>query len=153
MSTAAVRNNEPGEAEDMLSLARAAAARAGREYAPPADFLRTFGPATVAMKGAENAMIEDRPDRVLALAERIPPGGLRPTSNNRNRHRLDVAKANVKLRKRSEAFVILQEIRRTSPEWIVNQRLARDVLGEIVAKRRTLTSDMREMADFIRLEY
>ncbi|TDD95423.1 helix-turn-helix domain-containing protein [Actinomadura rubrisoli] len=152
-STASVRNSEPGEADDALSLAGAAATRMGREFAPPADFLRTFGPVTVAMKRAENAMIEDHPDVVLSLSEQIPSEGLLPTSNNRNRHRLDVAKANVKLRRRSEAFEILQEIRNASPQWIVNQRMARDIMGNIVAKRRTLTPEMREMADFLRLEF
>lgn len=153
MSTAAVRNNQPGDAEDAIRLAQSAAVSMGREYAPPADFLRTFGPVTVAMKRAENAMIEDRPDRVLSLADKIPSGGLRPTSNNRNRHRLDVAKANVQLRRYAEAFDVLQTVRRDSPEWIVNQRLARDVMGKIISRRRTLTADMRELADFIHLAY
>jgi transcriptional regulator with XRE-family HTH domain len=151
LSTAAVRNNQPGNAEDAIRLARSAAVSMGREYAPSADFLRTFGPVTVAMKRAENAMIEDRPDRVLALAEQIPSGGLRPTSNNRNRHRLDVAKANVKLRRYSDAFEILQDIRRDSPEWIGNQRLARDVMETIISRRRTLTAEMREMSDYLHL--
>jgi hypothetical protein len=72
VSTAAVRNNQPGEAEDALRLAHAAGARMGVEFAPPADFARTFGPVKVAMRRAENALIEGRPDRVLALAESIP---------------------------------------------------------------------------------
>lgn len=154
MSTSAVRNNQPGDAEDAIRLAMSAAVRMGREYAPSSDFLRTFGPITVAMKRAENAMIEDRPDRVLSLAENISSKGFQPTSSsNRNRHRLDVAKANVGLRHYPEAFDILQEIRRDAPEWIVNQRLARDVLGTVFARRRTLTADMREMAEFMRLAY
>jgi transcriptional regulator with XRE-family HTH domain len=153
ISTAAVRNNQPGEAEDSIRLARSAAVSMGREYAPPADFLRTFGPVTVAMKRAENAMIEDRPDQVLAIANNIPDKGLRPTSNNRNRHLLDVAKAHVQLRRYSEAFDVLQGIRRDSPEWIVNQRLARDVLDKVITRRRTLTAEMRELADFINLAY
>jgi hypothetical protein len=153
ISTAAVRNNQPGEAEDAIRLARSAAVSMGREFAPPADFLRTFGPVTVAMKRAENAMIEDRPDQVLAIAKTIPSKGLQPTSNNRNRHQLDIAKAHVQLRRYSEAFDVLQGIRRDSPEWIVNQRLARDVLGKVITRRRTLTAEMRELADFINLAY
>ncbi|GLW67308.1 hypothetical protein Arub01_55510 [Actinomadura rubrobrunea] len=153
VSTAAARNGEPGEAEDALSLARAAAVRMGTEYAASADFLRTFGPVTVAMKRAENAMVEDRADVVLTLAEKIPTGGPRPTSNNRNRHRLDVAMANVRLKRYGDGFEILREIRHASPEWIVNQRFAKDIMSDIISGRRTLTSDMREMADFLRLEY
>lgn len=50
---------------------------------------------TVALKTAEAAMIADRPDRVLKLAARLPTEGLSPTSDNVNRHRLDVANAYV----------------------------------------------------------
>ncbi len=151
LSTAAVRNNQSGDAEDAIRLARTAAVAMGGEYAPQGDFLRAFGPMTVAMKRAENAMIEDRPDRVIDIAENIPVINLRTTSNNRNRHLLDVAKARVRLRQYPQAFELLQGIRRDAPEWIVNQRYARDVLGMIVARRRTLTTDMRELADFLHL--
>ncbi|MGH3392934.1 MAG: helix-turn-helix domain-containing protein [Actinomadura sp.] len=153
VSTAASRNNEPGEAEDAVRFAQAAAVTLKREWAPPADPLRTFGPIAVVTRRAENYMIEDRPDRVLALSERIPKSGFRARASSRNRHRLDVAKANVQLKQYTDAFEILQEIRAISPEWIVNQRMARDILGKIVTKRRTLTADMRELADFVNLEY
>ncbi|MEV5576205.1 helix-turn-helix transcriptional regulator [Spirillospora sp. NPDC052269] len=153
VSTAASRNNEPGEAEDALRFAQSAAVALRSEWAPPSDPLRTFGPIAVATRRVENYMIEDRPDRVLALSERIPRAGFRARSSSRNRHRLDVAKASAQLTRYTDAFEILQEIRAVSPEWIVNQRMARDILGKIVTKRRTLTSEMRDMADFIRLEY
>ncbi|GAB3653099.1 helix-turn-helix transcriptional regulator [Actinocorallia lasiicapitis] len=151
MSAGAVRNAQSGDAEDAIRLARTAAVAMGGEYSPPGDFLRAFGPMTVAMKRAENAMVEDRPDRVVSMAERIPIGDLRPTSNNRNRHLLDVAKARVQLRQYPQAFDLLQRIRKDAPEWITNQRYARDVLGLLISKRRTLTSDMRELADYIDL--
>ncbi|GAA3965004.1 hypothetical protein GCM10023085_54430 [Actinomadura viridis] len=151
LSAAAVRDNRPGEAEDAIRLARAAAVAMGGEYSPAGDFLRAFGPLTVAMKRTENAMVEDKPDQVLAMAQRIPVGDLRPTSNNRNRHLLDVAKARVQLRQHAEAFELLQGIRHEAPQWTTNQRYARDIFGQIVARRRTLTPDMREFADFIQL--
>jgi hypothetical protein len=149
LSAAAVRNAQPGDAEDAIRLARAAAVAMGAEYAPRNDFLQAFGPLTVAMKRAENAMVEDRPDRVLAMSQRIPVADLRPTSNNRNRHLLDVAQARVSLRQHAEAFDMLQGIRHDAPEWLPNQRYARDILGQIISRRRTLTSEMREFADFI----
>ncbi|MFC5182013.1 helix-turn-helix domain-containing protein [Actinomadura harenae] len=152
VSTAASRNNEPGEAEDALRLAQAAAVALRSEWAPPSDPLRTFGPVAVATRRVENYMVEDRPDKVLVLSGRIPKAGFRARASSRNRHRLDVAKASTQLKRYTDAFEILQEIRAVSPEWIVNQRMARDVLGKIVTKRRTLTSEMRDMADFIRLE-
>ncbi|RFU38135.1 XRE family transcriptional regulator [Actinomadura logoneensis] len=153
VSTAASRNNEPGESEDALRFAQAAAVILRNEWAPPSDPLRTFGPIAVATRRVENYMIEDRPDRVLALSERIPKAGFRARASSRNRHRLDVAKASAQLKRYTDAFEVLQEIRAISPEWILNQRMARDILGKIVAKRRILTPEMRDMADFIRLEY
>ncbi|GAA3965517.1 hypothetical protein GCM10023085_55050 [Actinomadura viridis] len=153
VSTAASRNNEPGKAEDALRLAQAAAVILRIEWAPPSDPLRTFGPIAVATRRIENHMVEDRPDRVLALSEKIPRTGPRARASSRNRHRLDVAKANVSLKRYGDAFEILQEVRAVSPEWIAHQRMARDVLGRIVRKRRSLTPEMREMADYIGLDY
>ncbi|MEU9884744.1 helix-turn-helix transcriptional regulator [Sphaerisporangium sp. NPDC051011] len=152
-SSAAVRNNQPGTAEDALKLAHAAAVVMRREYASSADPVRAFGSAVVAMKRAENAVIEGRPDRVLAISATIPRGGLRPNSANRHRHRLDVANANLQLKRYGDAFEILREVRTAAPEWIVHQAQARNILHKINKRRRTLTPDMRELADFIRLDY
>ncbi|KOT63792.1 MULTISPECIES: helix-turn-helix domain-containing protein [Streptomyces] len=151
VSAAAVRNSQPGDAEDALRFATAAAVALGREHAPNNDFLRTFGPTTVKLKAAENAGVIDRPDMVLRIAERVPVFSLKPTSNNRNRHLLDVADAYAKTGEYAEAFGKLEQIRSDSPEWLPNQRYARDVLGRVVRGRRTLTADMRTMADVVGL--
>ncbi|MER5971374.1 helix-turn-helix domain-containing protein [Streptomyces sp. NPDC002055] len=151
VSAAAVRDNRGGEATDALRLARSAAVALGREYAPRHDFLRTFGPVTVALKRAENAAVTDRPDRVLKLAATIPGDGLRPTSNNRNRHLLDVASAHASMRQYGDAVSILSGIRDESPEWLPQQRYARDILDRIVTRRRTLTPEMRSLAEAVAL--
>ncbi|AFO10917.1 DNA binding protein [Streptomyces phage phiELB20] len=149
MSAASVRDNRPGEAEDALRYANSAAVALGREFAPPEDFLRTFGPVTVALKRAENASIIHRPDKVLELATKVPMDKLKPTSNNRNRHLLDVADAYARTRQYGEAVEVLQNIRASSPQWLPNQRYARDIMGRIVARRRTLTPEMRSLADLV----
>lgn len=151
VSAAAVRDNRSPEARDAMGLAQAAAVALGREFAPGEDFLRTFGPVTVKLKKAENAMIVDRPDLVLKLASRIPVDGLPVTSNNRNRHLLDVANAHAKSNQYGEAVGVLRDIQEKSPEWLPNQRYARDVLGEVVARRRVLTPEMRSLADAVGL--
>jgi hypothetical protein len=151
MSAAAIRDNRPGEAEDALRLANSAAVALGRECTPEEDFLRTFGPVTVALKRTENAMVAGQPDKVLTLASRIPTDSLKPTSNNRNRHLLDVASAQTQLRQYAEAVDTFKKIRAGSPQWLPNQRYARDILGNIVSRRRTLTPDMRELADLVHL--
>ncbi|MFC7381584.1 helix-turn-helix domain-containing protein [Sphaerisporangium rhizosphaerae] len=152
-SAASVRDNRPGEAEDAIRLARTAAVAISRDISPDDDFLRTFGPITVAMKRAENAMVEDRPDLVLRMSQAIPADDLLPTSNNRNRHLLDVADAHRRTRQYGEAFEVLRRIRQDSPEWIVTQGYAKDILKGVIAGRRTLTGDMRDLADFVRLDY
>lgn len=149
VSAAAVRDNREGEAADALKLAGTAAHALGREHAPHADFLRTFGPTTVALKEAENASVTNQPELVLRVAAGVPRSTLRPTSNNRNRHLLDVANAYVSTRRIPEAVEQLQKIRASSPEWLPQQRFAQDIMTKIVGKRRTLTPEMRQLADAI----
>ncbi|MFE0964026.1 MULTISPECIES: helix-turn-helix domain-containing protein [Streptomyces] len=151
MSAASVRDNRPGEADDALRFAHSAAVAMGREYAPREDFLRTFGPVTVALKRTENAMIVGKPDKVLALAGKVPADKLKPTSNNRNRHLLDVADAYARTRRFGDAVEVLQGIHRSSPQWLPNQRYARDIMGRIMDRRRTLTPEMRSLADVVGL--
>ncbi|MGI5436391.1 helix-turn-helix domain-containing protein [Streptomyces shenzhenensis] len=148
-SAAAIRDNRPGEAEDALRYANSAAVAMGREFAPRDDFLQAYGPVTVTLKRAENAMIVDKPDLVLKLSARIPTGGMRPTSNNRNRHLLDVAEAHARSQDYARTVEVLQGIRADAPQWLPNQRYARDIFSRVIARRRTLTPDMRELADAI----
>ncbi|MET9447754.1 helix-turn-helix domain-containing protein [Streptomyces cinerochromogenes] len=148
-SAAAIRDNRPGEADDALRYANSAAVAMGREFAPRDDFLQAFGPVTVALKRAENAMIVDKPDLVLKLSKRIPTNGMRPTSNNRNRHLLDVAEAHARSHNYAKTVEVLQGIRADAPQWLPNQRYARDIFGRVIARRRTLTQEMRDLADAI----
>ncbi|MER7452131.1 helix-turn-helix domain-containing protein [Nocardia beijingensis] len=151
-SAAAIRDNRPDEADDMMRLANAAAAAVKRDSGSYHQYWTTFGPATVAMKRVENAIVDDRPDLALRLARDVPPG-LRPTSDNRNRHLLDVAAAHIELRSYDTAFDVLVQLSREARPWLIEQRSAKDLLGRIISKRRTLTPEMRDLADLLRLEY
>lgn len=148
-----VRDNSPGETEDALSLARAAADRIGREVLYDPNPNRLFGPVTVAQITGECAVIAEQPGRTLAIAESLPTAVLSPTGAGRLRHRIDVANAHTQLRQYGEAMHVLQQVHRVAPEWMAQQRYARDVLGTIVKERRTLTDEMRDLADLIKLEY
>jgi transcriptional regulator with XRE-family HTH domain len=149
-SAAAIRDNRPDEAADMMRLAEAAAVAAGSERGGYRMYWTTFGPATVAMKRAENAIVNGRPDVALRLAA-VVPAGLRPTSDNRNRHLLDVSAANAELRHYDEAIGVLTQLHAEAGPWLAEQRMARDILGRIVQRRRTLTPDMRDLAEAVRL--
>ena len=149
-SAAAIRDNRPGEAAQMMRLAEAAAITVGHDRGSYHSYWTTFGPATVAMKQVENAVVDDKPDLALALAEKVPRD-LRPTSDNRNRHLLDVAAAALILRRNAAAFDVLYRLSREAPTWLANQYMAKDLLAQIVTKRRTLTPQMRELADAVHL--
>lgn len=97
VSTAAVRDNRPGEARDALRLAKMAAAGTGSDFLLPYNPWQVFGPATVAIIQAENAMIQDRPDVTLGIAAQIE-GKPFPVSRHYHRHRLDVAHAHTAMR-------------------------------------------------------
>ena len=150
-SAAAARDNRPGDAEDTMRMAAAAAARIGSEYRPRRDFLRVFGPVTVAIKHAENFMVDDKPAKVLAMAARIEPERMAATRNNRNRHLLDVATARARTRDPDGAMEVLEGLRADSPAWLARQREARYVMQAVTRKRRTLTPRMLALADAVSL--
>ena len=153
VSTAAIRDNRPGEAEDALTFANMAAMGIRRvEHDSSDGLLHAFGPKTVTMFVGRDAMVVDRPDITLSLSSTLT-GGDYPLPWVWNRHRLDVAHAHAALKQYPEALAVLQEVRRDLPQWIVKQRYARDVLAKIVDKRRTLTPEIRELADFVSLPY
>lgn len=152
VANAQVRNNEPGAAADALRIAGAAAARIGREVHTDASTTRTFGPVTVPMIAAENAVLLGKPDRALAIAERLPRSGLvHAQSASVMRHGLDVASAHASLRDPAQAVDVIEGLRRQAPQWLAQQRYARDILAGVIARRRKLTAQMRELADAVRL--
>jgi transcriptional regulator with XRE-family HTH domain len=150
VSSAAVRDNRPDEARDALRLARMAAAGIGPDVSPSSSPWQEFGQATVARVAAENATIQDRPDVALSISSQITAGSFR-VLRNWNRNRLDVAHAHTATRRYPEAMAVLQEVRATGPEWLVQQRYAADILATIIKRRRLLTEDMRDLAGFLRL--
>jgi transcriptional regulator with XRE-family HTH domain len=76
VSSTSVRDNRPGDAKEALRLARMAAAGIDVDLIPHYNPWEVFGPATVAMVRAENAMIEGHPDLTLDAGSRITGQGL-----------------------------------------------------------------------------
>jgi transcriptional regulator with XRE-family HTH domain len=151
VANAMTTDNQPGEAEDALSLARAAAARIGRDIPCNASTTMRFGPGTVMVITAETASLSWQPDKVLAIADRARGmvAGIEPAQQLR--HRLDVAGAHVALRQYAEGITVLRDLQAQAPEWLTHQRYARDIISGIIERRRTLTPEMRELADAARL--
>jgi len=156
-AAAAVRDNRDDSATDMLNAAAAAASALGDR--PPAVALSpgpaavgAFCAATVAMKRVEAAVIAGDTARALVLAGQVPDDE-RPTSNNRNRHRLDVAYAQADQHSYSDATATLLGIRADAPAWLRHQRYARDIVGTIAAARkRAMSAELADLAELVGVE-
>lgn len=141
-------DNQPGEADDALSLARAAAARIGRDVPFSVATTARFGPVTVNVIAAESAVLRWQPDATLALAERVRGslGVIEPAQVLR--HRLDVANAHAMRREYGDVVEVMQGLRREAPEWLASQQYARDVMESVVRRRRgPLTQELRDLAE------
>jgi hypothetical protein len=60
-----------------------------------------------------------------------------------------VAHAYSTTRQVGKAVGVLEEVRTAAPEWLAQQRYARDILATVITRRRTLTDEMRGMAAFL----
>jgi len=147
-SMAAIRDNRPDEAAEMLRLARMAAVGAGSDFVLPFCPWHVFGPVSVSVFAAESAMIQEQPEGVLAIARRLsgarpamPLGRFAPSFH------LDVAYAHALLRHDDQAVAVLRQLRDDRPQWFPRQRYAADILATIIRHRRTLSAEIRELAD------
>lgn len=147
-AAAADRDGRPDDAARLLLLAGSAAAALGPRPVP-GGFLRSYDARTVQLKEAEHAMISDRPDEVLRLSASISWAGMRSTSNNLNRNRLDQASALLRLRRYPEAMDTLEQTWHAAPQWLPHQQYARDLMEQVISRRRTLTPRMRMLADAV----
>lgn len=151
--TALLRDNRPGDADDALSLARAASVRLRQDVTANRSTTMTFGPAQVAVIATENASVARQPDRVLALSQRLPAAGLaRIEPAQRLRHSLDVANAHAMKRQYADVVTVMTRLQAEAPEWLAQQRYARTILEEVIQRRRgPLPEDLRGLAAAVRL--
>jgi transcriptional regulator with XRE-family HTH domain len=154
-AAAAVRNNRDDRAEEMLDAAAAAGARVsttrGPVVMPAPATVGTFGALTVAMKRVETAVIAGDTGRALTLAEHVPLGD-NPTSNNRNRHLLDVAFSQLDQKLYSESIGTLRQVEHEAPMWLSHQRYATDIVAGLVASRhRAISDELARLADAVGL--
>jgi transcriptional regulator with XRE-family HTH domain len=151
-SMAAVRDNRPDEAAETLRLARMAAVGAGSDFILPFSPWHVFGPVAISVFAAESAIIREQPEAVLSIARRL--SGARPAMpvpRSAPSFLLDVAHAHVLLRHDEQAVAVLRNLRDDRPQWFPRQRYAADILAKIIGHRRTLTAEIRDLADAARL--
>jgi hypothetical protein len=150
-SAAAARNNRPQEAKEYLNLAAAGATRLEEEH-PTVDY-RTFGPITVSLKRAENAVIGGQSDQTIEVARQLPGDLARTMPEEWQRHRLDHALALVRTGSPDRATDVLDELRQRSPHWLRYQQYGRDAVREILKTRPRMPSEQqRGLAEFMNVE-
>ncbi|NEB19963.1 helix-turn-helix domain-containing protein [Streptomyces coelicoflavus] len=156
VASAARRNNRPDVAKEARRMAAQAASGLDREHIDFRAHWTTFGPVTAETKVIEDLSLAGDARGVLSRADDGPVGakGLkrlgRPSANNWDRHRLDVARAHALLGSHQDAMDELCAVKDTSAEWLRHQSMARHVMRDILKHRkRTLTKDMREMASHL----
>ncbi|MDJ0464862.1 helix-turn-helix transcriptional regulator [Streptomyces sp. H27-C3] len=156
VASAAMRNNRPDVAKQARRMTATAASALDAEHVNFREHWTTFGPVTAEAKAIEDLALIGDARGVLRRADDGPVGQKalkrfgRPSANNWDRHRLDVAKAHATLGSHQDSMDELNTIRRSSPEWLKHQAMARYVMLDILGRRkRTLTQDMREMASHL----
>ena len=85
---------------------------------------------------------QDALDTACGLYLNDPTAWVRPPTNLRARP----------LRHYDDAFSILRALNSDAGPWLAEQRMTRDLLGQIIHHRRTLTAEMRQLAAAIRLD-
>lgn len=152
VANAMTTDNQPGEAQDALALARAAAARIGRDVPFSVATTARFGPATVQVIAAESAALTWQPGKTLAIADRVRGSLPAIEPAQRLRHRLDVASAHAMRREYADVTEVMQDLAREAPEWLASQQYARDILEGIIRRRRgPWTRELRDLATATRL--
>lgn len=151
-AAAAARNNRPDEAKSLRRAASTAGRAVGATHKNLLRHWSRFGPVTVAIKELEDSMlIGDARAVVRKSAEEhmLQPkawkrlGG--PSSNDGNRHQLDLARAYVQTGDLSAGLDELSRLDETSPEWFRHQAHAALTFEELIQKRRTTTTQMRSV--------
>jgi transcriptional regulator with XRE-family HTH domain len=134
------------EASELISLARAGAARLGVDRHV---YQTNFGPVQVAMQATHAYTVLSHPRRALDAAKAVRRDDLQPISWGR--HLLDVAQSQVEARREEAALATLQTAHSVSPEWFRHQLPARSIVADLVERRRRLTPALRSLARAVEL--
>ena len=103
------------------------------------------------MASAEIALVQGDPARALRITERLDGKGF-PVTRNWLRSRLDVAAAHVCQGDDEDAVAVLAGVRDAAPEWLAQQRGARDTVAVLAGRpRRVIAAEVRALADAVRL--
>lgn len=131
--TAVARSGRQAEAQELLSLVNAAAARMGGDQ-DTRYVGRAFGPTVAAMKAVDVAIAADRPRQALKLAERVDQPEVAPTAMHA-RYLLNVAWAQMTDWRSQDAVDTLRRVEALAPEMLAHQTIARTIVAELLPRR------------------
>lgn len=131
--TAVARSGRQSEAQQLLTLVNAAAARMGRDqttrYVGAA-----FGPTVAAMKAVDVAIAADRPRLALKLADRVERPQVAPTAMHA-RYLLNLGWAQMSDWRSQDAVDTLRRVEQLAPEMLPHQSIARAIVAELLPRR------------------
>jgi tetratricopeptide (TPR) repeat protein len=128
-ASAAARAGQDARADELLTVARAAAVRSDTEHVSE---LGIFGPRVAAIQHVDQTVRAGDPDRALDLATRLPDGSV-PAFWEAG-HRLHLAAAAADLDEHRAALAHLRAARDIAPDWARLQPLGVAVAGDLVER-------------------
>ncbi|WP_433268973.1 helix-turn-helix domain-containing protein [Actinosynnema sp. CS-041913] len=147
-ASAAVRNKQVDRSEEHMSLARAAAARVGKDYN---IYATPFGPTNAGIAAVNAAVESERFEHALELVKTVPTNGwVSPTW--RARHLLDVAIAHSELDQDEAATAQLLAAEQIAPEWMRYHTLSRQTVQELAERARRKQTPLLQLADRLGVE-
>ncbi|GAA1265180.1 hypothetical protein [Saccharothrix xinjiangensis] len=145
---AAVRNKQADRSEEHLSLARAAAARVGKDHHL---YATSFGPTNAGIAAVDAAVEGERFEHALELAEAVPTNGwVSPTF--KARHLFDVAIAHSELGHDEAATAQLLAAEGIAPEWMRYHTLSRQTARELADRARRKRTPLLQLADRLNID-
>lgn len=148
-TTAAIRQERHGRANDLLNLMQLAAHRLDGDYVN--DYHQWYGPTTVAKHAVSLAAESGEYGKALSLAASVSPnGGL--AKHTRMSYLLEVANAQAHEHRRDDAIATLFNVRSQAAELLRYQVLAREIvrmLLDMKGSSRSRSEQLRELATFV----
>lgn len=133
-TTAVARSGRHSEAQEMLGLVHAAAARmVGDQRSTYVGM--AFGPTVAAMKAVDVAIAADRPRQAIKLAERVERPETAPTAMHA-RYLLNVAWAQMTDWRSQDAVDTLRTVESLAAEMLPHQTIVHTIIAELLPRRR-----------------
>jgi hypothetical protein len=139
---AAARVNDESEARDLLKVAARIGAELGHDRE---EHCLIFGPTNVAIQESGILVDLNRPAEALERARNVRPELLHSV-NRAGYHHLHLARAHGMCGEPDAAVAALATAHRVAPELVRNDPLARDLVRDVLRRKRRVDEQLRRLA-------